>query len=68
MGSVILVEEDRSGNYSRLMLKYFLSEGLLHKHPLLVTNSSPGRSSPVFQYDSVFSVFIYLANYGRLSY
>ena len=42
VGSVILLEEDLSGNYSRLMLKYFLSEGLLHKHPLLVTNSSPG--------------------------
>merc|ERR1711953_299977 len=41
VGSVILLEEDLSGNYSRLMLKYFLSEGLLHKHPLLVTNSSP---------------------------
>ena len=42
VGSVILLEEDLSGNYSRLMLKYFLSEGLVHKHPLLVTNSSPG--------------------------
>merc|ERR1711953_618384 len=41
VGSVILLEEDLSGNYSRLMLKYFLSEGLLHKHPLLVTDSSP---------------------------
>merc|ERR1711953_206721 len=41
VGSVILLEEDLSGNYSRLMLKYFLSEGLLHKHHLLVTDSSP---------------------------
>ena len=56
MGSVILLEEDLSGNYSRLMLKYFLSEGILHKHPLLVTNSSPGQSSFTF----IFSIFVFL--------
>ena len=42
VGSVILVEEDLSGNYSRLLLKYFLSAGLADQHSLLVTNSSPG--------------------------
>ena len=33
--------EDASANFSRLMLKYFLSEGVAHTHSLLVTNSSP---------------------------
>lgn len=41
MGTVIVVEEDLSGNYSRLLLKYFLSAGLADSHSLLVTNSSP---------------------------
>jgi len=41
VGTVILVEEDLSGNYSRLLLKYFLSAGLADKHSLLVTDSSP---------------------------
>ena len=41
MGTVIVVEEDLSGNYSRLLLKYFLSAGLADNHSLLVTNSSP---------------------------
>ena len=40
MGTVIVVEEDLSGNYSRLLLKYFLSAGLADNHSLLVTNSS----------------------------
>ena len=43
VGTVMVVEEDLSGNYSRLMLKYFLSEGLAHKHSLLVTDTSPGQ-------------------------
>ena len=41
LGSVLLLAEDASANFSRLMLKYFLSEGVAHTHSLLVTNSSP---------------------------
>jgi len=39
VGTVTVLEEDLSGNYSKLLLKYFLSEGLVHKHSLFVTNS-----------------------------
>ena len=41
VGTVLVVVEDVSGNYSRLLLKYFLSEGLVHDHSLIVSNSSP---------------------------
>jgi len=40
VGTVMVLEEDLSGNYSKLLLKYFLSEGLVHNHSLFVTNSS----------------------------
>jgi len=39
IGTVLVLEEDLSGNYSKLLLKYFLAEGLVHNHSLLVTNS-----------------------------
>jgi len=39
VGTVTVLEEDLSGNYSKLLLKYFLSEGLVHNHSLYVTNS-----------------------------
>ena len=39
IGTVLVLEEDLSGNYSKLLLKYFLSEGLVQNHSLLVTNS-----------------------------
>jgi len=41
VGTVLVISEDYSGNFSRLMLKYFLAEGVVHQHSLLVTDSSP---------------------------
>ena len=39
IGSVLVIVEDVSANFSRLALKYFLSEGVANKHALLVTHS-----------------------------
>ena len=57
IGSVLVISEDFSGNFSRLMLKYFLSEGVVHKHSLLVTNSSPDckiltQNLPSFEFNT----------------
>lgn len=41
VGTVLVISEDFSGNFSRLMLKYFLAEGVVNQHSLLVTDSSP---------------------------
>lgn len=54
IGTVLVLEEDVSGNYSKLLLKYFLSEGLVHNHSVFVTNSgldgkSIVRSLPSFE-------------------
>lgn len=47
IGTVLVLEEDLSGNYSKLLLKYFLSEGLVHNHSLVVTNSGVDGKSIV---------------------
>jgi len=52
VGTVLVLEEDISGNYSKLLLKYFLSEGLVHNHSLMVTNSSLDGKSIVQQLPS----------------
>lgn len=54
IGTVLVLEEDMSGNYSKLLLKYSLSEGLVHNHSIIVTNSgldgkSIVRSLPSFE-------------------
>jgi len=51
IGTVLLVQEDFSGNYAKLLLKYFLAEGVVHGHhihatslnndPLSIVNSLP---------------------------
>ena len=35
LGSLLLVQEDAQGSYGRLLLRYFLSEGLVHGHSLV---------------------------------
>ena len=40
IGTVLVVKEDVSGNFSKLLLKYFLSEGLVHNHSLLIAESN----------------------------
>ena len=54
IGSILVLIEDVSANFSRLALKYFLSEGVANRHALLVTDSSPDgklitQSLPVFE-------------------
>ncbi|XP_076626191.1 elongator complex protein 4 isoform X2 [Colletes latitarsis] len=36
IGSLFLIEEDRYGIYARVMLKYFMAEGVVTSQPLLV--------------------------------
>ncbi|XP_052902153.1 elongator complex protein 4 isoform X1 [Anopheles moucheti] len=36
IGSIIGIEEDIHGSYARVLSKYFLAEGIVNKHPLLV--------------------------------
>ncbi|KAL5516573.1 hypothetical protein EMCRGX_G001946 [Ephydatia muelleri] len=40
VGSVMLVEEDTFGQYSRMLLKYFLAEGVTCGHSLFVASAS----------------------------
>ncbi|XP_064400311.1 elongator complex protein 4-like [Halichondria panicea] len=40
VGTVLLVEEDVCGSYSRLLLKYFLAEGVMCGHSLLLASAS----------------------------
>ncbi|XP_040925972.1 elongator complex protein 4 isoform X3 [Betta splendens] len=39
VGTVLLVEEDRYDSYSRMILKYFLSEGVVCRHELFVATA-----------------------------
>lgn len=39
VGTVVLIEEDRYGSYSKTMLKYFLAEGVMNKHELFLCSS-----------------------------
>ncbi|XP_015117260.1 elongator complex protein 4 [Diachasma alloeum] len=38
IGSILLIEEDTYGNYAKVMLKYFLAEGAVMSHSLLVAS------------------------------
>ncbi|ENN74392.1 hypothetical protein YQE_09010, partial [Dendroctonus ponderosae] len=38
VGTVVLVEEDFRGLYSKILLKYFLAEGLVSKHSTLIAS------------------------------
>ncbi|XP_019619564.1 PREDICTED: elongator complex protein 4-like [Branchiostoma belcheri] len=39
VGTVLLVEEDTFGNYARLLVKYFMAEGIMARHPLLLSSA-----------------------------
>ncbi|XP_064602901.1 LOW QUALITY PROTEIN: elongator complex protein 4-like [Liolophura sinensis] len=39
VGSVVIVEEDTYGNYAKLLLKYFLAEGVMCSHHLHVSSA-----------------------------
>lgn len=36
IGSILLIEEDQFGRYAECLSKYFLAEGVVHKHALFV--------------------------------
>jgi len=36
----LIVEEDRYGSYARLLMKYFLSEGVMCGHTLLLASAN----------------------------
>ncbi|KAJ0179262.1 hypothetical protein K1T71_004974 [Dendrolimus kikuchii] len=38
-GSLFIVEEDVLGNYSRILIKYFLAEGVVCKHALFIASA-----------------------------
>lgn len=38
VGSVLLIEEDKYVVYSKALHRYFLGEGAVHKHQMLVVN------------------------------
>lgn len=38
VGSLLLIEEDWAGSYAKLVLKYFLAEGVYHRHSLHLTS------------------------------
>ncbi|XP_055625417.1 elongator complex protein 4 [Toxorhynchites rutilus septentrionalis] len=38
IGSIIAIEEDKYANYSRVLTKYFLSEGLVNGHSIFVSS------------------------------
>uniref|UniRef100_A0A182PUI9 Elongator complex protein 4 n=1 Tax=Anopheles epiroticus TaxID=199890 RepID=A0A182PUI9_9DIPT len=38
IGSIIGIGEDKHGNYARVLSKYFLAEGIVNKHPLVVAS------------------------------
>lgn len=45
IGALWLIEEDRFGHYTRALHRYFLGEGAVHKHAMLVANldEEPGE-------------------------
>nr|XP_050869450.1 elongator complex protein 4 [Vespula vulgaris]XP_050869452.1 elongator complex protein 4 [Vespula vulgaris] len=38
IGSILLIEEDTYGTYARVMQKYFIAEGIVSNHPLLIAS------------------------------
>lgn len=38
IGSIVLIEEDEFGRYSKYLTKLFLAEGTVHKHAIFVAN------------------------------
>ncbi|XP_066150945.1 elongator complex protein 4 isoform X1 [Euwallacea fornicatus] len=45
VGTVVLVEEDFRGLHSKVLLKYFLAEGLASKHSILIASQDVNPSS-----------------------
>jgi len=57
IGTVLVVKEDASGNFSKLLLKYFLSEGLVHNHSLMIAEANVDgkkllNSLPSFEFET----------------
>lgn len=53
MGTVTLVEEDFRGVHSKVLLKYFLAEGLVSKHSILIASQDVNPSNIIRELPSV---------------
>ncbi|KAH1021570.1 hypothetical protein HUJ04_011067 [Dendroctonus ponderosae] len=51
VGTVVLVEEDFRGLYSKILLKYFLAEGLVSKHSTLIASQDLKELPAVIESD-----------------
>nr|XP_023030181.1 elongator complex protein 4 [Leptinotarsa decemlineata] len=47
VGTVVLIEEDFHGSYSKIILKYFLAEGIVSKHSTLIASQDVNPSNIV---------------------
>lgn len=45
LGSLILLKEDRCTTYAKVLLKYFIAQGMVLKHGVFVASSSPAETS-----------------------
>jgi len=53
IGTILMIEEDFSGGIAKLLLKYFLSEGVIHKHALSVSGLTQSPESIVQNLPSI---------------
>nr|CAD7447103.1 unnamed protein product [Timema bartmani] len=54
VGTITLIEEDTFGIYAKLLLKYFLSEGVMCRHSLLVASQDSDPKKMVKLYIKTF--------------
>ncbi|CAD6245146.1 GSCOCG00013551001-RA-CDS [Cotesia congregata] len=55
IGTILLLEEDKYGNYAKTILKYFLAEGCVAKHNLLIASQDFPPDKLIFELPAVIS-------------
>ncbi|CAH1119145.1 unnamed protein product [Phaedon cochleariae] len=53
VGTVVLIEEDFHGSYSKIVLKYFLAEGIVSKHSTLIASQDVNPSNIIKELPAV---------------
>jgi len=53
IGTILLLEEDFSGSIGKLLLKYYLSEGVVHKHSLFLSSLTQSPESILHNLPSI---------------
>ncbi|KAG5875843.1 hypothetical protein JTB14_012963 [Gonioctena quinquepunctata] len=53
VGTVVLIEEDFHGSYSKIVLKYFLAEGIASKHSTLIASQDVNPSNIIKELPAV---------------